>query len=198
MNLLAVLSSYWSTDLFSSKQQLLRVSKTRDTPPVFSSTAVTMRKPLEELGDTVRPTSLPPHPIWGNVRVCAVSLMVERTWRGVHERDGMWQRYRGARSDCEQLQRCGSVGERSCSHSCHTHTGDCQEMENCQIMFRDFAARDKLWIELWVHRQRRDRCIKMEGKWIHLDAAFVTKQQKTLIFKIQMSSCGTETDCLDS
>lgn len=35
MNLLAVLSSYWSTDLFSSKQQPPCVTKTGDTPPFF-------------------------------------------------------------------------------------------------------------------------------------------------------------------
>lgn len=154
MNLLAVLSSYWSTDLFFSRHQPPCVSKTGDTPTPFSSAAVTMRKALEELEDTARATSVAPPCIGGNVRACAVSLMVERTWRGVHERDGMWQRYRGVRADCEQLQRRGSVGERSRSHSCHTHTGDCQEMENCQIMFWHFAARNKLWMELWVHRQK--------------------------------------------
>lgn len=162
MNLVAVLSSYWSTDLFSSKQQPPCVSKTGDTPPPFFPLLLSQWENLWRSLETQWDQHLCP-PIWGNVRVCAVSLMVERTWRGVHERDGMWQRYRGARSDCEQLQRCGSVGERNCYHSCHTHTGDCQEMENCQITFQDFAARDKLWIELWVHRQRRDRCIKMEG-----------------------------------
>lgn len=60
------------------------------------------------------------------------------------ECDGMWQSYRGARSDCEQLRGCESNGEKGCSHSCHPHTGDCQEMEICQIMFHDFVAHNKL------------------------------------------------------
>lgn len=33
--------------------------------------------------------------------------------------DGIWQSKRGARSGCEQLQRCESSDKKSCSHSCH-------------------------------------------------------------------------------
>lgn len=81
-----------------------------------------------------------PSRVGGNVQARVVFLMVERTQRGTVERDGMWQSYRGARSDCEQLRGCESDGERGCSHSCQPHTGDCQEMEICQIMFHHFVA----------------------------------------------------------
>lgn len=68
--------------------------------------------------------------------------------RGAVERDGMWQSYRGARPGCEQLGGCESSGETGCSHSCQPSAGDCQEMEICQIIFRDFVAHNELWIEL--------------------------------------------------
>lgn len=84
----------------------------------------------------------------GNVQGCVILLMVERTLCGTFERDWMWQSYRGTQSDCEQLQGCESDREKGCSHSCHPHTGDWQEMERCQIMLHDLAAHNKLWIEL--------------------------------------------------
>lgn len=97
-----------------------------------------------------------PSCVEANVQARVIFLMVERTQRGTVECDGMWQSYSGARSCCEQLQGCESNGEEGCSHSCHPRTGDCQEMEICQIMFHDFLAHNELWIELWVHGDGSD------------------------------------------
>lgn len=96
--------------------------------------------------------SMVPSCVEGNIQACVIFLMVEWTQQGTVECDRMWQSYRGAWSDCEQLQGCESNVEKGCSHSCHPHTGDCQEMEICQIMFHDLVAHIELWIELWAHR----------------------------------------------
>ncbi len=126
------------------------------TPLVSSLAPVRIRKHLEEPEEFVWAASTVPSCVRGNVQACAVFVMVERTQRGTIECDGMWQSYRGARSDCEQLRGCESNGEKGSSHSCHPHTGDCQEMEICQIMFHDFGAHNELWIELWARRDGSD------------------------------------------
>lgn len=71
---------------------------------------------------------------------------------------------RGTEASGQTVNNYRDVGalERGAALTAVTHTrGTVLEMENCQIMFRHFAARNKLWMELWVHSQRRDIWIKM-------------------------------------